>query len=97
MATLRHGLAEDVSALADDGSPGSAPEAPEMHSRDAPVMNRREVGLRLDDERHGRHWSRAQCWCHAVHPAESADLILVPPPWDETRDLEFVAAAGNWS
>jgi hypothetical protein len=86
MEAHRYGLAEGPSEVA--GAPGDAT---------APAMNRREVALAVADQERDRHWSQAECWCRAVHPAESADLVLVPAPWDASRDLESAGAAGDWS
>ena len=51
-------------------------------------MTRHEVGLWVADEKQRRHWLGVTCWCDASHPAESAGLVLVPPPWNASRRLE---------
>jgi hypothetical protein len=52
-------------------------------------MTMRETRLGMLDKAEGRHWSNAECWCHARHPAGAEGMVLVAPPWDETRDLEY--------
>jgi hypothetical protein len=52
---------------------------------DAPAMNRRETGLRIADEKQGRHWSRGRCWCGVGHDGAEAALTTTAPPWDVSR------------
>ena len=65
--------------------------------RGAPAMTRHEVGLWVADEKQRRHWLGVTCWCDASHPAESAGLVLVPPPWNASRRLESAWVTGGWS
>ena len=91
VAQRQFGPVRVVASVSGASRPGNSPEAPSaLPPRGAPAMTRREIALWLADEEQGRHWSQAECWCHASHPAESADLILVPPPWDASRRLEWV-------
>ena len=53
-----------------------------------PAMTLAEVRLGVTDKNTGRHWSRGQCWCRARHQDGGGDLVLIPPPWDETRSGE---------
>jgi len=50
-----------------------------------PAMTKQEVYLGMVDRGKNRHWSRGRCWCGAAHQDEAGGLVLIPPPWDETR------------
>jgi hypothetical protein len=54
-----------------------------------PAMTMREIRLGMKDQDGGRHWSRGQCWCRARHQVDGDELVMVPPPWDETRGGEM--------
>ena len=54
----------------------------------APALTRREVALAVADERQGRHWLDADCWCGARHNGAEAGLTFTAAAWDESRARE---------
>ncbi len=61
-----------------------------------PVPTPREMRLEIKDQRQGAHWARDWCWCGEFHRAQVQTLLLVPPPWDASRDGEPSFPAVAW-